>query len=147
VRENTPAPLDKIVPDQKPEGNHVLWIPGYWGWDTDRSDFIWVSGCWRAVPPNNSWVPGYWAKVKGGYQWIAGVWTTADTEEIEYLPAPPATLEDGPQGTSSSDNIWIPGCWVRHEGRYAWRPGFWEQGRPNWVWEATIGGAGCPLAI
>jgi hypothetical protein len=87
------------------------------------------------VPPNTSWVPGYWAQGGGGYQWVAGFWTTADTEEIEYLPAPPATLEEGPQGAGSLDSIWIPGCWVRQEGRYAWRPGFWEQARPNWVWE------------
>lgn len=135
ITHSPPAPIVEVIPDQKPEGNHVIWIPGYWSWDTDRSDFIWVSGCWRAVPPNHSWVPGYWAQVRGGYQWIAGFWTTADTEEIEYLPAPPATLEEGPQGAGSPDNIWIPGCWERHDGRYVWRPGFWEQGRPNWVWE------------
>ena len=130
-----PAPLDEIIPDEKPAGYHIVWIPGYWSWDTDRSGFIWVSGCWRAVPPNTSWVPGYWAVARGGYQWIAGFWATADTEEIEYLPAPPATLEEGPRGPVFPDSIWIPGCWVRHEGRYAWRPGFWDQARPNWVWE------------
>jgi hypothetical protein len=135
ITQRPPAPLDEIFPDEKPEGNHIVWIPGYWSWDTDRNDFIWVSGCWRAVPPNTSWVPGYWAAGRGGYQWIAGFWTTADAEEIEYLPAPPATLEAGPQGRGSPDSVWIPGCWVRHEGRYAWRPGFWEQARPNWVWE------------
>ncbi|MBE3097601.1 MAG: YXWGXW repeat-containing protein [Planctomycetes bacterium] len=134
ITRRPPAPLDEIVPDERPQGNHIVWIPGYWSWDTDRNDFIWVSGCWRAVPPNNSWVPGYWAEARGGYQWIAGFWTAADTEEIEYLPAPPATLEQGPQGTDYPDSIWIPGCWVRHQGRYAWRPGFWEQARPNWVW-------------
>ena len=135
ITHRPPAPIEEIIPDEKPEGNHIVWIPGYWSWDSDRDDFIWVSGCWRAVPPNNSWVPGYWAESRSGYQWIAGFWTTADTEEIEYLPAPPATLEEGPQGAGSPDSIWIPGCWVRHEGRYAWRPGFWEQARPNWVWE------------
>jgi hypothetical protein len=135
ITHRPPASLDEIVPDQKPDGNHIVWIPGYWSWDTDRGDFIWVSGCWRAVPPNNSWVPGYWAKVPEGYQWIAGFWTTADTDEIEYLPAPPATLEEGPQGAGSADRIWIPGCWIRQPGRYAWRPGFWEQARANWVWE------------
>jgi hypothetical protein len=79
-------------------------------------------------------VPGYWARSAGGYQWIAGFWTAADTEEIEYLPAPPASLEEGPQGAGSPASVWIPGCWIRHEGRYAWRPGFWEAARPNWVW-------------
>jgi hypothetical protein len=134
ITRRPPAPLDEIVPDERPEGNQVLWIPGYWSWDTDRSDFIWVSGCWRAVPPNTSWVPGYWARTERGYQWNAGFWTTADADEIEYLPAPPATLEEGPQGAGSPDSIWVPGCWVRYQGRYAWRPGFWEQARPNWVW-------------
>jgi hypothetical protein len=137
ITRRPPAPLDEIIPDERPEGNHIVWIPGYWSWDTDRSDFIWVSGCWRAVPPNTSWVPGYWAEVRGGYQWTAGFWTTADVEEIEYLPAPPATLEEGPQGVGSPDSIWIPGCWIRYQGRYAWRPGFWEQARPNWVWEPS----------
>ena len=83
ISRRPPAPLDEIVPDQKPEGVHVLWIPGYWSWDGDRNDFIWVSGCWRAVPPNNSWVPGYWAQSARGYQWIAGFWDTADAQEIE----------------------------------------------------------------
>ena len=130
-----PAPIAEEPPDQRPEGKHIVWIPGYWSWDTDRSDFIWVSGCWRAVPPNSSWVPGYWARVSNGYQWVAGFWTTADAEEIEYLPAPPATLEDGPHGTATiADSIWVPGCWVRHDGRYEWRPGFWEEARANWVW-------------
>jgi len=129
-----PAPIEEIIPDEKPEGNHIVWIPGYWSWDTDRNDFIWVSGCWRAVPPNTSWISGYWAKSQEGYRWVAGFWTTADTEEIEYLPTPPATLEAGPQGAGTPDSIWIPGCWVRYQDRYAWRRGFWELGRANWVW-------------
>lgn len=129
-----PPPIDEIVPDERPAGTHILWVPGYWNWDTDRNDFIWISGCWRAVPPRGSWVPGYWAQGQGGYQWIAGFWTTADTDEIEYLPAPPPTMEMGPQGAGSPDTVWIPGCWVRQGGRYAWRAGFWEVARANWVW-------------
>jgi hypothetical protein len=135
ISRRPPPPLDELVPNERPHGSHIVWIPGYWIWDTDRNDFIWVTGCWRAVPPNTSWVPGYWAQARSGYQWIAGFWTTADTDEIEYLPAPPATLEEGPQGAGYPNSIWIPGCWVRHQGRYAWRPGFWEQANPNWVWE------------
>lgn len=135
ITRKPPAAVEEIPPDLKPDGDNIDWIPGYWSWDSDRDDFIWVSGCWRAVPPNTSWVPGYWSEAKGGYQWVAGFWTTADTEELEYLPSPPASLEEGPQGTGSADSIWIPGVWVRVEGRYAWRPGFWEQARADWVWE------------
>ena len=134
ITHRPPAAIDEIPPDHRPQGNRIVWIPGYWSRDTDRSDFIWVSGCWRAVPPNTSWVPGYWARSARGYRWIAGFWTTADADEIEYLPAPPASLEEGPQVAGSPDRIWIPGCWVRHEGRYAWRPGFWDRARADWVW-------------
>ena len=135
ITRRPPAAIEEMPPDQRPAGNHIDWIPGYWAWDSDRNDFIWVSGCWRAVPPNTSWVPGYWAQVRGGYQWIAGFWTAVDTTEIEYLPAPPETLEAGPRGNPATpDSVWIPGCWVRYEGRYAWRPGSWVAAQANWVW-------------
>ncbi len=135
ITRRPPAPFLENVPYEKPRGDHIVWIPGYWSWDSDRNDFIWISGCWRAVPPHASWVPGYWAESRRGYQWIAGFWTTADTDEIEYLPAPPDSLEEGPFGRQGSDdNIWIPGCWVRHNDRYAWRSGFWAQPRRDWVW-------------
>ena len=39
-----PEPIPEIPPDQKPEGNNIQWIPGYWSWDTDKNDFIWISG-------------------------------------------------------------------------------------------------------
>ena len=57
-----PAAIEELPPDQKPEGANVAWIPGYWGWDDERSDFLWVSGIWRALPPGRQWVPGYWGK-------------------------------------------------------------------------------------
>jgi hypothetical protein len=141
INRQPPAPIEEIAPDEKPEGKHVVWIPGYWSWDDDRSDFIWISGCWRAVPPNCSWVPGYWRQVDGQYEWVSGFWTPAKTTEIEYLPAPPDTLEVGPPVAAPSvEMVWVSGCWVwqpgtfwRH-GRYAWRPGFWMPARTNWVW-------------
>ena len=55
--------------------------------------------------------------------------------EVEYLPEPPATVEDGPNiAASSPDQTWLPGCWVWQNGRYAWRPGFWANAQPNWDW-------------
>src|SRR5262245_7830562 len=47
VRKQPPEPVNELPPDQKPEGDNVQWIPGYWAWDEDRSDFLWVSGTWR----------------------------------------------------------------------------------------------------
>src|SRR5579862_6827883 len=55
-----PAAIDEVPPEQKPEGDGVQWIPGYWQWDDDHKDFLWVSGFWRVPPPNRQWVPGSW---------------------------------------------------------------------------------------
>src|SRR5436305_11405657 len=39
VNRQPPEPIDELPPDQKPEGDNVQWIPGYWTWDDDSSDF------------------------------------------------------------------------------------------------------------
>ncbi len=130
-----PAAIDELPPDQKPEGDSVQWIPGYWGWDEEGKDFLWVSGFWRVPPPNRQWVPGNWQQVQDGWQWTPGFWATAGMEQVEYLPAPPPTLDTGASIPAPDDNsIYAPGCWVYRETRYRWRPGFWVDYKPNWVW-------------
>ena len=130
-----PAAIEELPPNRKPEGANVAWIPGYWGWDDERSDFLWVSGVWRALPPGRQWVPGYWGRSGQGSQWTSGYWADAKASEVEYLPEPPATVEAGPNiAASSADQTWLPGCWVWQQGRYAWRPGFWAAVEPDWVW-------------
>src|SRR5260370_41182141 len=58
VAKKPPAPIEEMPPEDKPEGD-VVWIGGYWSWDDDRSDYLWVSRCWRTKPPATEWVPGY----------------------------------------------------------------------------------------
>jgi len=113
-------------------------MPGYWAWDEDRKDFIWVSGFWRNVPPGRTWVPGSWRKTKDGWQWAGGLWAGATPDgkaEVEYLPQPPAPLDvSGPTTPAPSEtHVYVPGTWVYRE-RYVWRPGFWVEYRPGWVW-------------
>lgn len=134
VSKAPPEPINEIPPKQKPEGD-VEWIPGYWAWDDDRNDFIWLSGIWRVIPPERQWIPGYWARSKEGFQWISGYWASQNERVAEYLPEPPESVEVGPNVSSPSpDHGWIPGCWVWYKGRYAWRPGYWAVMRPDWVW-------------
>jgi hypothetical protein len=129
-----PALIEEIPPEQKPEGD-VQWIPGYWAWDDEREEYIWVSGIWRVLPPDRQWVPGYWTSVKQGYQWISGYWASVNAKETEYLPEPPESVEVGPSSNApSSDYIWMPGCWLWNYGRYAWRPGYWAVVHPDWIW-------------
>lgn len=130
-----PDPVEEIAPDQRPEGANVSWIPGYWGWDDERGDFVWVSGIWRALPPGRQWVPGYWAKAQQGYQWTSGYWADATASEIDYLPEPPASIETGPNiAAPSADDTWLPGSWVWQQNRYGWRPGYWTKGNQDWDW-------------
>ena len=130
-----PEAIDELPPDQRPEGTNVAWIPGYWAWDDEGGDFLWVSGIWRALPPGRQWVPGYWGRAEQGFQWTSGYWADAELEEVEYLPEPPATVEAGPNiAASSADQMWLPGCWIWHQNRYAWRPGFWTAAQADWIW-------------
>ncbi len=130
-----PAPIEELPPEERPEGDNVTWIPGYWGWDGERTDFVWVSGTWRALPPGRAWMAGYWAPAPQGYQWTSGYWADATTRNTTYLPAPPTTLEAGPNVAAPSvDYGWAPGYWLWHQGRYGWRPGFWVRGRSDWNW-------------
>ena len=82
-----PPNISEAPPTQSPQDGHYVWVPGYWSWDADRNNYIWVSACWRAAPPNMYWVPGYWAQVAEGWEWVAGFWSPMGTREIEYLPA------------------------------------------------------------
>jgi hypothetical protein len=130
-----PDAIEEVPPEQRLEGANVAWIPGYWAWDDERNDFLWVSGIWRALPPGRQWVPGYWGQAERGYQWTSGYWADAQASEVEYLPEPPATVEAGPNiAAPSPDDTWLPGCWVWQNNRYAWRPGFWAPLQQNWVW-------------
>lgn len=130
-----PAPIEEVAPEQRPQGANVAWISGYWAWDDERNDFLWVSGIWRNLPPGRQWVPGYWRKVARGAQWTSGYWADAKLSEVEYLPEPPQTVEAGPNTSApSADHTWLPGCWLWQQNRYAWRPGYWATGQSDWDW-------------
>jgi WXXGXW repeat (2 copies) len=135
VTQQPPDSIEELPPDERPQGDNVQWIPGYFAWDDDSSNFLWVSGCWRDVPPGRSWMPGHWQQIEGGWLWVSGFWMAANTQQVQYLPPPPPTLDQGPANPAPDDNnIYAPGCWVYRENRYLWRPGHWLAFRPNWVW-------------
>lgn len=135
IQKQPPANIREIPPAERPATDHAVWVPGYWSWDVDRNDFIWVSGCWRVAPPGMNWVPGYWASVSNGWEWVAGFWTPADASEISYLPPPPATEEIDPSGPPpDAADMWVPGCWYWNDGQYVLRHGYWLHQQPGWVW-------------
>jgi hypothetical protein len=133
IHKQPPDPIEEMPPDQKPEGDNVQWISGYFDWEDDQSDFLWVSGTWRVVPPGRQWVPGYWNQVDDGWQRVPGFWKDVN-QNVDLLPAPPDPVNEAVSAAPNPDSFYAPGCYVYYENRYLWRPGFWVGYRPGWVW-------------
>lgn len=135
VPQQPPEAVNEVPPEYRPDGENIVWVPGYWSWDDDRSDFIWISGVWRDVPPDHQWVPGYWSQASRGYQYISGFWASTQVAELEYLPPPPQSLEQGPSSPAPGETyFYIPGNWVYASNDYQWQPGYWSVNHESWVW-------------
>lgn len=132
-----PEALEELPPDHQLEGDNVTWISGYWAWDDEQNDFIWISGIWRNLPPGRQWVPGYWNEIDGAqFQWTSGYWADATVSEVSYVSTPPPrNVDSGPNiEAPSANHSWIPGNWFWADTRYVWRPGYWVPLRENWTW-------------
>jgi hypothetical protein len=128
-----PPDIQEEPPEYMPEDS--AWIGGYWVWDDDRDDFIWVTGVARKTPPGMRYVPGYWTEANGGWQRVSGFWTSAEATEIAYRQPPPNSLEAGPSSPAPADNyFWVPGNWTYYDTGYRWRGGYWTPYQPDWVW-------------
>ncbi len=132
---SVPEPINEVPPDYRPAGDNVQWISGYWIWDDDQDNFIWLSGIWRDIPPGRQWNPGYWITVAGGSQFVSGYWTETIQTETIYLPPPPEPVQDMPGSYAvSADSIWIDGHWIWSNNGYLWQAGYWQRQRPEMIW-------------
>lgn len=134
VQQAPPPPIEEAPPDDRPMGEDVQWVSGYWSWDDDGSDYVWTSGIWRNLPPGREFVPGYWAQTPGGHQWVSGFWMQSRSQAVEYLPAPPPLRVEPAVIAPAPDHIWVPGAWVWRLGRYVWRSGYWLAPVADWTW-------------
>ena len=133
-RQQPPAPVPETPPDVRPEGDNVVWIPGYWSWDDGSQGYIWVSGFWREAPVGRRWVSGYWQQVQNGWQWVPGFWGAENIDQVEYLPAPPDPVPDSPPPAPADDSVLVPGMWMWQNNNYYWRPGFYVGYQPDWTY-------------
>ncbi len=137
VHKEPPELIEEMPPAEKPKGDDVQWIGGYWAWDDDSEDFLWVSGIWRVPPPDRQWVPGHWSKAEDGWQWTPGFWAPADEGDVTVVPAPPAqppANDTPPPPPTNPHSVYVPGCYVPHEQGYVWRPACYVEPRPGWVY-------------
>jgi len=135
VDKQPPPPVPEEVPQDRPEGADVQWIDGYWAWDAERNDYLWVTGTFRNMPPGMRYVAGYWEQTPNGWRWVPGFYVPDSTAQLPYVPEPPAPLDTGPVGQPPNDNsFWVPGNWAYQQQQYVWQPGFWSACRPGLVW-------------
>jgi len=142
VAKEPPPPIPESPPEERPQGNNVQWISGYWAWDADRNDFLWVSGTFRNAPPGRQFIDGHWANTPDGWRWIPGFWAPNSQTEIPYSNEPPAPLETAPSFAPPDDNsTFVPGYWADQNSTFVWRPGFYttfQSGRiwvsPQYIW-------------
>jgi hypothetical protein len=134
IPKKPPEPVPELPPEERPEGDDFQWIPGYWAWDSEMNDFLWVSGTYRKTPADRQYVPGYWTETSEGWRWVPGYWASTSQPEVEYVPEPPASLENGPSVPGPEDSIYIPGYWSYQNTSFAWRPGFWSPGYTGRIW-------------
>lgn len=114
------------------------WIPGYWSWNNDLSNYVWVSGLWRRSPPGRTWIPGQWTEDKDGYRRSSGYWAEQSTAHVAGLPNPPASIDNGPNAPARrSDSFWHPGEWKYDGSSYNWTAGFWSRQYDNWIWQPS----------
>jgi len=140
VPKKPPADIEEMPPEEKPDGD-VVWVGGYWAWDDDRDDYLWVSGCWRVQPDGKEWVPGYWREQANQWQWVPGFWTAVqETQrpEVTYYPEPPPPPQLAPPGNPpEADMFYAPGYWMWVGNHYVWRAGYWTRVRQGHVYVSS----------
>jgi len=135
VPKEPPPLIPEDPPEQKPDMESTQWIPGYWAWDSQKQEYLWVSGVYRLAPQDRNYVPGYWANTADGWRWVPGFWSNAKLHDTTYTPEPPATLDNGPALPAPDENsLYNPGTWVWQQDRFVWRPGYWAAAQEGRVW-------------
>lgn len=138
VFKRPPPLLKEYPPVLRPAAWQAMWLPGYWGWDNRKKDFVWVTGAWRVPPPGMRWVPGYWSARDDQFVWTPGFWYAAERPEVVYEPSPPQRESHQPDPPNpSADEFSVPGYWVMTSGGYVWRRGHVSPFHEGWVWMPT----------
>jgi WXXGXW repeat (2 copies) len=135
IRQKPPDPIAEEPPDQRPAGANVRWIPGYWQWDADRRNFLWVTGTWRNMPDNRRWVVGYWAPVQGGYYWVSGHLAAEGEQDFQIVAQPPALRQEEMGNPPDDHSFYIPGTWFYTNEGYQWRAGYWADIQQGRIWQ------------
>ena len=148
VAKAPPDPIQELPPDQKPSGQNIQWIPGYWAWDVLAQRLpvgqrrLARAAAGHPVGPRLL-APGRRGKPVGPRLVDAGRAAArpgsgpglgAGPGDVSAAPAGEPGV--GPEHAAARRRTW-PGRRATGSGKqggYAWRPGFWAAVQPNWIW-------------
>lgn len=134
IPKEPPPPIPEEPPEQRPADERAQWLSGYWSWDAQKQEFMWVTGVYRVPPQGRTFVPGYWQHTEDGWRWVHGFWAN-ESQQVPYTPEPPAPLDTGPSMPQPDENsIYVPGVWVFRDGRFIWRAGYYSPVQVGRVW-------------
>jgi len=102
VTKKPPEPIEELPPDVKPEGDNVVWLPGYWAFDSEARPISFGSAASGATFRRA--VSGWRILDAGrhGFRWTPGYWSESTPQQTYYPPpagsrrgrAPPAPNDD-----------------------------------------------------
>lgn len=135
VPQQPPAPLNEQSPLKC--ASEAVWVPGYWSWNEELNDYIWISGTWRIAPPNLVWISGQWKQFGSEWAWLRGFWSPVSQESIQYIAdRPPSSVDGEIPAAPGDDYFWVPGYWDYNPAakQYQWLAGKWEKLDPEWIY-------------
>jgi hypothetical protein len=146
VRKEPPAAVEERPSTRRP-GLRAQWVPGYWAWDVQRNDFVWIGGMWQVPPPGTFWLAGRWLRDADGWYRVPGLWASrrdrraAQTDGVPadrpswQITGPPADHPDDTPGRAPGpDFFFVPGHYLPVGDRLSWKAGFWARMQPDWDW-------------
>jgi hypothetical protein len=141
-----PAAIVERPAGARPARN-AQWVPGYWDWDPDQHEYVWVGGSWQVPPAGSFWVNTRWVRDAAGWYRAPGFWShrrdrAVVTTEFDATPrpswektGPPADHPDDTPGLAPGPNFFfVPGHYEPAGDQLAWRTGFWARVQPGWDW-------------
>jgi hypothetical protein len=138
-----PAPIVEQRGSNRPSPDSE-WVPGYWGWDPKRNDYVWMTGGWRVPQKGMIWIAGRWARDNRGWYRIPGFWrdylaiptaaAAADREAWRTSGPPTEHPDDTPGPAPSPDFFYVAGHYHPEGDRPVWTAGFYAHIQPGWDW-------------
>ncbi len=80
-----PDPLEEKAPELPTTSGYYLWVPGYWKYNYETEQYLWLSGKWMEPQPHWIYVPPQNIWREKGYVQIPAFWDwTLETRGLAY---------------------------------------------------------------